>query len=201
MIVFMFQNTYVYLCTIMAEGGYDTMDPTTEKTPLIPGDDDDDDNTDWDNTDLNQIPGQDTDSTHNPFEPDAASTPAGEQIPMVTRTRPPPEQQGAHTGETSFNEGAQSLQAIKEGQKESAWDRIKWKYPHPDKRIFDARYAAAPISGQDSAGYVIEVSLKGSPKWYRLYTTSPGDTEATLNQSLPPNLKRALGRTKAELLF
>ena len=146
----------------MAEGGYDPTDPTTEKDPLIQrtGDDDDDDDTDWDNTDLNQIPVQGTDSTHNPFEPDAASTPAGEQIPMVTRTGLPTEQQGAHTDETSFNEGAQSRQAIAEGQKQSAWDEIEWDFPNPDKSKIDARYAAAPRSGQGRGGSVIEVSLK-----------------------------------------
>ena len=59
MFVFMFQNTYVYLCTIMAEGGYEPMDATTEKTLLIPDTGDDDDDTDWDNTDLSQIPAPD----------------------------------------------------------------------------------------------------------------------------------------------
>ena len=184
----------------MAEGGYDTMNSTTEKDPLIPrtGDADDDDDTDWDNTDLNQIPVQDTDSTHNPFEPDAASTPAGEQIPMVTRTGLPPEQQGAHTDETSFNEGAQSRRAIAEGQKQSAWDEIEWDFPNPDKNKIDARYATAPRSGQDRGGSVIEVSLKGRHKWYRFYTKSPGDTKATLNVSLPQGIKQALGRTTDE---
>ena len=90
----------------MAEGGYDPRDETTEKTPLIPGDDDDDDDTAWDNTDLNQMPAPDDHDSTQPFDPPrAASTPAGEQIPMVTRTDLPPEQQGAHTEETSFITG------------------------------------------------------------------------------------------------
>ena len=190
-------QNYIYT-TPMAEGGYDTMDSTTEKDPLIPGTGDDDDDTDWDNTDLNQAPG-DTDSTHNPFEPYAASTPAGEQIPMVTRTGLPQEQQGPRTEETPFNEGAQSRQAIAEGQKESAWDEIEWDFPKPDKSKIDARYAVAPISGQDRGGSVIEVKLKGSNHWHRFYTKSPGDTEATLNAHLPPNIKRALGKTTDEL--
>ena len=104
--VFVFQITYVYLCTIMAEGGYDPIDPTTEKTPLIPGDDDDDDD-----TDLNQSPApdfqppDDHDSTH-PFDLQrAASTPAGEQIPMVTRTKFLQEQQGPRIAETNFGGG------------------------------------------------------------------------------------------------
>ena len=117
---------------------------------------------------------------------------------MVTRTGLPPEQQGAHTDETSFNAGAQSLRAIAEGQKESAWDEIKWDFPDPDKSKIDARYAAAPRSGQGRGGSVIEVSLKGSNKWYRFYTKSPGDTKATLNASLPPGIKQALGKTTDE---
>ena len=99
----------------MAEGGYDPMDATNEKTSLIPDtgddDDDDDDGTDWDNLDLSQVPAPDfqppgdTDSTQ-PFGPPGdASTPAGEQVPMSTRTRLPPEQQGSHTAETSFITG------------------------------------------------------------------------------------------------
>ena len=76
----------------MAEGGFDPTDPTTDKTPLIPKDDDDATNP-WDSSDLSQIPvtedpTHDTDSTQ-PFEPGAASTPSGEQIPMATRTRLP----------------------------------------------------------------------------------------------------------------
>ena len=96
----------------MAEGGYDPVDETTEKTPLIPdtGDDDDNATNPWDNTDLNQIPAPDyqppgdTDSTQ-PFELGAASTPAGELVPMSTRTRLPPEQQGAHIEENFFITG------------------------------------------------------------------------------------------------
>ena len=200
------ENQNYKYTTPMAEGGYDPMDSTTEKDPLIPGtgDDDDDDDTDWDNTDLNQIPAQDyqppddTDSTHNPFEPDAASTPAGEQIPMVTRTGLPQEQEGPRSEETSFNEGAQSRWAIAEGQKESAWDKIEWDFPNPDKSKIDARYAVAPRSGQGRGGSVIEVRLKGSNNWHRLLTKLAGDTKATLNKSLPSNIKKALGRTTDE---
>ena len=101
----------------MAEGGFDPTNSTTDKTPLIPdtGDDDNDDAPNRDNTDLNQIPAQDyqppddTDSSQNPFEPGAASTPAGEQIPMVTRARL---QQGAHTDETNFGGGDDSQEEI-----------------------------------------------------------------------------------------
>ena len=83
----------------MADGGFDPTDPT-EKTPLIPkeGNDDDDtgtDNTgvDWDNIDLRHIPADPEPDRRNPFEPTASSTPAGERIALKTRTRtrlPPP---------------------------------------------------------------------------------------------------------------
>ena len=82
----------------MAEGGYDPMDTTTEETPLIPdtGDDDDDTNP-WENPDQYQVTDEGevvpTDSTQ-PFEPGAASTPAGEQVPMSTRTRLPKSNKG-----------------------------------------------------------------------------------------------------------
>ena len=87
----------------MADGGFDPVDPT-EKTPLIPdkGDDDGDDSgtvnpgMNWDDIDMNI-----------PIDPHRTqtSTPAGEQVPMSTRTRLPPEQQGSHTEETSFITG------------------------------------------------------------------------------------------------
>ena len=86
----------------MAEGG-DPTDPTTEKTPLIPDtgdDDDDDDNLDW-NTPIVLDPEdpEDPDRTQ-PFEPGAASTPAGgESIPMTERTSLPQES-GPRTEET-----------------------------------------------------------------------------------------------------
>ena len=65
----------------MAEGG--DYDPTTEKTPLIPGTEDgDDDDFDW------EAPIYFDPETTQPFEPGAASTPA---------TRLPPEKQGIST--------------------------------------------------------------------------------------------------------
>ena len=79
---------------VMAEGGYDPTDPTTEETPLIThtGDDDDDDNFDWDTP----VVLEDTDRTQ-PFEPGGASTPyhGGEEYEM---THLPQEQSGG--GET-----------------------------------------------------------------------------------------------------
>ena len=104
----------------MAEGGYDPTDPTTDKTPLIPdtGDDDDDgedtgtvnSGINWNNIDLEKLPA-DPDRTQ-PFEPGAASTPAGgESIPMTTRTRLPQER-GPHTAETSFTTPPDSIPTV-----------------------------------------------------------------------------------------
>ena len=96
----------------MAEGGYDPTDPTTEETPLIPdkGDDDDDDTgIDWDAP----VDPEDPDRTQ-PFEPGAASTPAGgESIPMTTRTSLPQER-GPRTAETSFTTPPDSIPSVGE---------------------------------------------------------------------------------------
>ena len=83
---------------VMAEGGYDPMDETTEKTPLIPDKGDDDDDLDLSKYDIEGNP-IDPETTQ-PFEPGAASTPAGgESIPMTTRTSLPQES-GPRTEET-----------------------------------------------------------------------------------------------------
>ena len=89
----------------MAEGRYNPMDETTEKTRLIPDTGDDDDDTDpWKNIDLNQIPPPDDHNSTHLFDPSAASTPAGKQVPMSTRTRFPQEK-GPRIAETNFGGG------------------------------------------------------------------------------------------------
>ena len=183
---FVFQNTYVYLCTIMAEGG-----PMDETTPFLKhtGDDDDgDDNgnvnqgVDWDNTDLGQVP-------VNPFEPGAASTPAGgEPIPMATRTRLPPER-GPGIAETSF--GGEPTASV-------AWQEITGEFEMADESKLKARYRTAPRAGGGGGGAILEVSMKGKDKWYPLYTKSPGDVEKSFNESLPKEIKTALGKSLAE---
>ena len=98
---------------VMADGGFDPADPT-EKTPLIPDTGDDDDNTgiDWDNVDWN-TPVDDPEHTQ-PFEPGAASTPAGvESIPMTDRTKLPQER-GPRTAETSFTTPPDSIPTVTE---------------------------------------------------------------------------------------
>ena len=94
---------------VMAEGGYDPTDPTTDKTPLIPDTGDDDDDNAWDKVDWNTpVDPADPDRTQ-PFEPGAASTPAGgESIPMTTRTSLPQERE-PRTAETSFTTPPDSM--------------------------------------------------------------------------------------------
>ena len=68
-----------------------------------------------------------TDTTQ-PFEPGAASTPAGEHIPMSTRL--PQEQQGSRTAETSFITGdTQGRRVIT--KEEMAWSEAHWPTEKP----------------------------------------------------------------------
>ena len=119
---------------VMAEGGYDPRDETTDKDPLIPdtGDDDDDDGDDpWDNLDWDTpLYPEDTDRTQ-PFEPGAASTPAGgESIPMTERTSLPQER-GPRTEETSFTTTPDSIPTVSEvdfvdeEEKEKQLEKVK----------------------------------------------------------------------------
>ena len=185
-------NNYIYTTpSIMAEGGYDPTDPTNETTPLIPGtgnDDGEDTGTvnpgmNWDDTDLGQIP-TDPDRTH-PFEPGAASTPAGgESIPMTERTRLPQER-GPLIDETSF--GGEPTGRM-------AWQEIIGEFEMADESKLKARYKTAPRSG----GAILEVSMKEKDRWYPLYTKSRGDDSKTFNQSLPKEIQTALGKSLTE---
>ena len=163
----------------MAEGGYDPMDETTEKTPLIPGKgaDDDDDGIDWETPIV--LDPEEPDRTQ-PFEPGGASTPAGgESIPMTERTRFPQER-GPRTEETSF--GGEPTERL-------AWAEIRDKFEMADESQLKARYKTAPRSG----GAIIEVSMRAKDKWYALFTKSLGDAEKTFNTSIPKEIQNALG--------
>ena len=189
----------------MAEGG--SMEETTDTSPLTTrtGDDDDDDAgagagnnvIDWDNTDLSHVPaGQDfqpsgdTDRTQ-PFEPGATSTPSGggEEIPMTTRTMISQEQQGLRTAETSFGG---------EPTRHAAWSEIKGEFEMADESKLKARYKTAPRAGGGGGGAIIEVAMKEKDKWYPLYTKSRGDVEKSFNESLPKEIKTALGKSLDE---
>ena len=191
------ENNYIYTTpSIMAEGGYDPTDPTTDKTPLIPdtGDDDGEDTgtvnpgIDWDEIDLDKVP-IDPDRTQ-PFEPGVTSTPAGgESIPMTERTRLPQER-GPLIDETSF--GGEPTERI-------AWEEIKREFEMADERKLKVRYKTAPRAGGGGGGAIIEVSMRAKDKWYPLFTKSRGDDSKTFNQSLPKEIQTALGKSINEL--
>ena len=175
----------IHLC-VMAEGGYDPMDETTEKTPLIPKGGDDDD--DWNDVDLSTHPIPEENTT-NPFEPGASSTPArGEDIEMTTRL--PPEKQGATrtTAETSFTTGFGKDRPTIESV---AREELLNEFPNASTTQLDTRYRQAPRSG----GAILEVKFHTREKWYPLYTKSKGDEEKTLNIRLPKENKQALGKS------
>ena len=170
----------------MAEGGVDPTDPTTEKTPLLtPGDDDDDD--EWKDFDLKQVPGDDDDDRRNTFEPTASSTPAGsEHIPLKTMTRLPPEKQGA-SSETSFTTRFPT-------QDEVAKNELEHEFPNLSVLELKFRYRDAPRSG----GSIIEVRYHNTDKWYPLYTKSRGEEQKTLNTGLPKQIQQALGKSTTQ---
>ena len=125
----------------------------------------------------------DDDTRQTPFETGATSTPSGgEQIPMSTCTRFPQER-GPRIADTSFSEPTQIV----------AWNEITEKFPMADESKLKARYKMAPRAGGGGGGAVIEIAMKGKDKWYRLYTKSPGDAEKSFNESLPKEIKNALG--------
>ena len=160
----------------MAEGG--DYDPTTEKTPLIPGTEDgadDDDVFDW------EAPidfGPDEPDRTQPFEPGAASTPAGgESIPMATRL--PPEKQGISTTQDAM-----------------AKSELENIFPDMSRTELEFKYEKAPKSG----GLVIKVKYHTSDTWYSLYTKSKGNEEKTFNTNLPQQISQALGKSAEEII-
>ena len=197
-----FENSIYTSPRTMAEGGVDITETTNEKTPLITGDDDDD--TAGDNTNpyddmsqwqygadgrLERIPSRDTDSTQ-PFEPGATSTPSGggEHIPLATRTRLPQES-GPRFAETSFGG---------EPTERASWDEIKLEFENADERKLKSRYKEKPRAGGGGGGAILEVAMREKDKWYPLYTKSHGDVEKSFNESLPKEIKAALGKSLDE---
>ena len=158
----------------MAEGG--DYNPTTEQTPHIPGTEDGDDDDPWPNLDWSKIP-IDPETTQ-PFEPGAASTPAGgESIPMTTRL--PPEKQGISTTQDAM-----------------AKSELENIYPNMSRTELEFKYEKAPKSG----GSVIKVKYHNSNTWYSLYTKSKGDEEKTFNTNLPQRISQALGKSAEEMI-
>ena len=192
------------------------LDPILEeKTPLIPGEGGNDDEDDeWRNVDFSQtVPAEereqwrfppDTDpNTTNPFEPGASSTPSrGEDIPMATRV--PQEKQGASggTAETSFSQASQEpdIAELAERkltlQERLVFQEVHGEFPKADLTQLDLKYTTAARAGiQGRGGKIIEVKLRKNTAWNRLKTKSARDTDKTLNQSLSPGIKEALGVT------
>ena len=177
----------------MAEGGYDPMDETTDKTPLIPkkGDNNDDDS--LYNLDLSKIPAypEPEPEKRNPFEPAASSTPSdSERIALKTRTRLSPEKQGTSdetSFSTGFDSGAKTIDSIVRYE-------LKDDFPNISLTEIEFRYVKAPKSG----GLVIEVRYHTSDKWYRLFTQSKGNDQKTLNTALPKQISQALGKSTTE---
>ena len=169
----------------MAEGGYDPMDETTDKDPLIQkkGDDDDIDDIDLSKYDIHGNP-IDPETTQ-PFEPGGASTPAGgESIPMTTRTSLPQER-GPRTEETSF--GGELTERF-------AWQEIRDLFEMADESKLKARWKTAPRSG----GAILEVSMRSKDKWYPLLKKSRGAVAKSFNESLPKEIQTALGKSLTE---
>ena len=161
----------------MAEGG--DYAPTTERTPLIPGTEDGDDDDPWPNLDWSKIPIDSEDpETTQPFEPGAASTPAGgESIPMTTRL--PPEKQGIITTQDAM-----------------AKSELENIFPNMSRTELEFKYEKGPKSG----GAVIKVKYHNSGKWYSLYTKSSGNEEKTFNTNLPKRISQALGKSAEEMI-
>ena len=181
-------------------------DPT-DKTPLMPGGgDNDNDDDEWRDVDLSHQPvpeedreqwrfPTDTDpNTTNPFEPGASSTPSGgENIPMATRL--PTEKQGARggTAETSFTtEVAQDKPPLT--KEEMLRQEVVDQFPHVSWTELEFRYKEAERSG----GLIIEVKYHTAKDstWMPLLIKSRGDVNKTLNQSLANRIKDALGKPK-----
>ena len=185
----------------MAEGGYDTTDPTTDKTPLTPETGDDDDDYDpWADVDLNTpVDTEDPDRTQ-PFEPGGASTPAGgESIPMTTRTRLPQER-GPHTAETSFTTPPDSIPTVSEvdfvdeEEKERKITRlkrlIKDKFPKVDFQKLGPIGFGKRIENRLS---FVKFGPKGGEE--RIIKTANSD----LLKSFVASNKKALGESAEEL--
>ena len=157
----------------MAEGGYDPMDETTDKDPLIQGKGDDDADDPWDNLDLSKIPVdldlEESERTQ-PFEPGGASTPypEGEEHEMADL---PQEQTG-----------------MVHGPGESAWNSLTFLYPEAKATELEA--FIDPVTKR------LKVKMAGAGKAsYFLYTTEKSSNTQQLNPKLSLEIRRALGES------
>ena len=106
---------------------------------------------------------------------------------MATRTRLPQERRHL-IAETSF--GGEPTERM-------AWSQVKQEFPMADESKLKARYKEKPRAG-GGGGAIIKVAMRGKDKWYPLYTKSPGDVNKSFNESLPKEIKAALGKSLDE---
>ena len=179
---------------VMAEGGDVPMDETTEKTPLIQGKGDDDD-IDLSKYDIYGNPIDPESDRTQPFEPGAASTPAGgESIPMTTRTILPQEC-GPRTEETPDSIPTVSLVDFvdleeKERMIARAKRFIKDKFPNVDFHKLGPIGLGKRLGNQFS---FVKFGPKGGEE--RIIKTDNSD----LLKSFVDNNKKALGKSAEEL--
>ena len=166
---------FKHICIlVMAEGGYDPTDPTTEKTPLIPdtGDDDDDTGIDW-NTPLDPA---------DPYH-------GGEEHEM---SQLPQEQSGQDTDPLSMgDELDQQLQQTRQG---SAWADLLEMYPQANKDALDVSYE------KDKKGnprLAVKMVGRGKGKYF-LFTRNAVTRQLRENPDLSQEIKTYLGKSMGE---
>ena len=75
--------------------------------------------------------------------------------------------------------------------KDMVIQEVEKDFPSLDRNQLNLRYRTVTRQGT-TVKAIIEVKMKQRDKWYPLYTKSRGDTEKTLNNGLPKEIKAAL---------
>ena len=83
-------------------------------------------------------------------------------------------------------------------REEMAWREVKGEFPLADTNKLDAQYKEAPRAGGGGGGVIIEVKMSRKDKWYPLYTQKRGTFGKSFNESLPKEIKNALGKSLDE---
>ena len=160
----------------MAEGGYDPMDETTDKTPLNPNTGDDDNDVDWVAPDWDTpLEPKDPDRTQ-PFEPDASSTPyhEGEEHEMSSLSQ------------------EQSGMAYAPG--EPAWNALTYLYPDASATELEAF--------MDPTTHRLKIKITGAgKKAYFLLTEDKSTKQQKLNPQLTKEIRKALGESASDQLM
>ena len=163
----------------MAEGGYDPMDPTTEKTPLPDTGDDDDDDIDISKYDIHGNP-IDPETTE-PFTPGAASTPHQPGGPYH-----PDEEHEMSTLPTEDS-------GLVHGPGTLAWNSLTFLYPEANATELEAFYD--PVTKR------LKIKMAGSGKTsYYLMTEDKVSKTEKLNPELTKEIRKALGESTLGLV-